>query len=121
MARWVQFTKRTEDPKLAWLECKLALRGIPSKRAGFSFHAPILEVPEEYEKAAQKILSYHIDNMPDNAKMFREMRGCPTEIAQRLQTAASLQEREHIARLANRLREKTPKLAKKLRKVAGRL
>ncbi len=45
---WEMVCKRTEDPKLAWIERQLAAQGIPCRRNGHSWHAPILEVPEAY-------------------------------------------------------------------------
>jgi len=59
--RWVLFTKRTEDPKLAWIEGQLQKLGIPSRRNGASFHAPILEVPEEHHQAADAWLQTPVD------------------------------------------------------------
>ena len=56
-----QFTKRTNDPKLAWIERTLAARGIPSRRNGASFHAPILEVPAEHLDAAHAFLAEPFD------------------------------------------------------------
>jgi len=53
---WVMFTKRTEDPKLAFIERVLTSRGIPNRRSGKSFHAPILEVPEDRLEDADKLL-----------------------------------------------------------------
>ena len=44
---WVMFTKRTEDPKLAWIEVALSEQGIASRRSGHSFHAPILQVKQK--------------------------------------------------------------------------
>jgi hypothetical protein len=61
---WVLFTKRTEDPKLAWLERRLAEAGIPSRRDGYSFHAPILKVPEQCLDKAWAILE-PVDDIPD--------------------------------------------------------
>jgi len=58
---WVCFTKRTEDPKLAWIERRLADCGIPSRRNGHSFHAPILEVLAQDEAAAWAFLAEPID------------------------------------------------------------
>ena len=46
-AEWVTFCKRTEDPKLAYLEYVLTRFSIPHRRTGASFHAPILEVSED--------------------------------------------------------------------------
>jgi hypothetical protein len=41
--------RRTEDPKLQWFESFLDNLGVPHQRAGHSFHAPILQVPEDDE------------------------------------------------------------------------
>jgi hypothetical protein len=43
---WVTLCRRTNDPKLRWIEDSLSRMGIPHRRRGESFHAPILEVPE---------------------------------------------------------------------------
>lgn len=63
--QWTMFTKRTEDPKLAWLEIELREAGIPSKRDGHSWHAPILKVPAYARYEAWKILS-PIDDIEDD-------------------------------------------------------
>lgn len=77
--RWVLFTKRTDDPKLGWIERQLTLRGIPSHRAGESFHAPILEVPEAYSDAAWALLNERVpgrrkrvDDIADDDPLFEE-------------------------------------------------
>lgn len=75
--RWVMLTKRTEDPKLAWLETHLREHGIPSRRRGSSFHAPILEVPKDRSDEAWKLLDAKIgrrvlDDIPDDDPMFRD-------------------------------------------------
>ena len=67
----VLFTKRTNDPKLAWLERRLTSRGIESKRDGYSFHAPILKVKEEDLDEAWRILEVY-DDVPDDDQMFYE-------------------------------------------------
>lgn len=69
--KWVMFTKRTDDPKLRWLQFELARHGIPNRRNGESWHAPILEVPADKEEAAWECLPPHLDNMRDDAKRFR--------------------------------------------------
>ena len=78
--QWVTLCKRTEDPKLAFIEALLTPRGIPSQRAGHSFHAPILQVPVEHEEAAWSLLGEKLpgrgrrntlDDMPDDHPMFR--------------------------------------------------
>ena len=61
---WAMFTKRTEEPKLLWLERQLTGRGIPHRRNGDSFHAPILEVPRERLEAAWRVLE-PVDDVPD--------------------------------------------------------
>ena len=65
----VVFTRRTNDPKLGWLERRLVASGIASQRDGKSFHAPILEVPEECLNAAWVILD-EVDDVPDDDPMF---------------------------------------------------
>lgn len=76
---WVRFTKRTEDPKLAWLERKLAEAGIESRRNGYSFHAPVLEVRPRDLDRAWAILSGPldesgrvVDDVPDDDPVFQE-------------------------------------------------
>ena len=69
---WVLFTKRTEEPKLCWLENKLSKARIQWRRRGRSFHAPILEVHEEDLERAWKILTPRIDDMDDDSPMFRK-------------------------------------------------
>ena len=73
--KWALFTKRTNDPKLIWVEAKLDTLGIPHRRNGESWHAPRLEVPEERLGDAWGILtSKHgdttIDDLPDNHPIF---------------------------------------------------
>ncbi len=68
--KWVRFTKRTDDPKLSWLEARLLEAGIPYRRNGQSFHAPILEVPEELLDKAWTLLPQQIDELPDDDPMF---------------------------------------------------
>lgn len=67
---WVLFTKRTEDPKLAWLEVQLTAAGIESRREGHSAHAPILQVHQSDLDAAWKILD-PVDELPDDDAMFQ--------------------------------------------------
>ena len=69
MTNWTQFTKRTNDPKLAALESMLDQAGIPHRRHGDSFHAPILQVPDERLDDAWKILD-PIDDIPDDDPRF---------------------------------------------------
>jgi hypothetical protein len=80
---WVLFCKRTEDPKLAWIEHQLDLKGIPHRRNGDSFHAPILEVPEDREEDAEEILTrrigrYTVDDIrDDHPRWQRELDAIP--------------------------------------------
>ena len=76
---WTMICKRTEDPKLAFFERLLKERGIPSRRNGASFHAPILEVPDDHHAAAWDILSEDVfgdgqrfDDIEDDAPVFSE-------------------------------------------------
>jgi hypothetical protein len=59
--KWVRFTKRTDDPKLAYLERRLDGMGVPHRRNGFSFHAPIMEVPEAFLERADAMLQERVD------------------------------------------------------------
>ncbi len=49
--------KRTNDPKLAYIESLLTERGIYHRRSGESFHAPILEVSSNKAEDAWKVLN----------------------------------------------------------------
>ena len=76
---WVRFTKRTCDPKLAWIERKLRERGVESRRHGESWHAPILEVQEKDLDAACAFLEEPfdesgvlVDDVEDDDPVFDE-------------------------------------------------
>lgn len=71
MTDWARFTKRTDDPKLAWLERQLDKAEIPHRRNGRSFHAPILEVPEDRLDTAWALLT-PVDDVDDDDEMFKE-------------------------------------------------
>jgi len=68
-AGWAVFTKRTEEPKLSWLERQLDRAGIPHRRRGQSFHAPILEVARDRLDDAWDILD-PVDDVPDDDPRF---------------------------------------------------
>lgn len=76
--RWVQLCKRTDDPKLGWIERELQARGIPTRRGIPSWHADAtLDVPEEHADAAWALLGERlpgrrrtIDDMPDDHADF---------------------------------------------------
>lgn len=74
--KWVLFTKRTNEPKLTWLRVRLLERGIPTRIHGASFHAPILEVPEPLQDAANAFLAApydgrpSLDDIPDDDPLF---------------------------------------------------
>ena len=70
---WVLFTKRTDDPTLSWLEHRLDDAGIPHRRNGWSFHAPIMEVPADRLSEAWVILD-PVDDIDDDDEMFGEYR-----------------------------------------------
>jgi hypothetical protein len=68
---YVLFCKRTNEPKLSWIERQLDKHGIPHRRNGNSFHAPILEVATGFESQANEILMqrvgrYTIDDIRDD-------------------------------------------------------
>jgi hypothetical protein len=70
-SEWVQLTKRTEDPKLSWLEDQLKDNGIEFRRHGESFHAPILQVKKaDYDKAME--ILEPIDDIPDDDPKYAE-------------------------------------------------
>jgi len=69
MSAWTTFTRRTDDPKLAWLEDQLTAAGILSRRYGRSFHAPILEVQKKDLDRAWDIL-LPVDDIPDDDPQF---------------------------------------------------
>ena len=67
--KWAQFTKRTNDPKLEWLETKMDEAGIRSRRNGESFHVPILEVDAARLDDEWAILE-PVDDIEDDDPMF---------------------------------------------------
>lgn len=67
--KFVLFTKRTNNPKLAWLERKLEEAGIAFKRTGESYHAPILRVLLKDERRAWQILD-PVDDILDDDPRF---------------------------------------------------
>jgi hypothetical protein len=71
------FTKRTNEPKLSHLESLLTEQGIPHRRNGESFHAPILEVENSKIDRALDILTSDVfgdgreyDDIPDDDEIF---------------------------------------------------
>lgn len=74
---WKQLTRRTEQPKLAWLMRALHEVGVPSRLNGASFHAPIMEVPAEHFSKAWAVLA-PVDDLSDDDPLFRdEAAACP--------------------------------------------
>ena len=76
---WVAFCRRTNDPKLRFIEAWLDNLGVEHRRNGKSFHAPILEVPEDqHDFCYEQILMAHdeqygiFDERPDDDPMFAE-------------------------------------------------
>lgn len=70
--KYVQFTRRTNEPKLAWIEQQLEREGIKHRRQGESWHAPILEVEESRINDAWAILTL-VDDIEDDDPQFEEM------------------------------------------------
>ena len=84
-AAWVTLCKRTEDPKLSYIERLLTQCAIPHKRSGESWHAPILYVPKAFETIAESVLAQpakkaygirtrlgvSLDDVPDSHRDFR--------------------------------------------------
>ena len=80
---WAMVCKRTDDPKLAWIENRLDALGIEHRRGIPSFHAnATLEVPAEQETAFWEFMmqpapsKYRrwyktLDDMPDDHAIFR--------------------------------------------------
>ena len=75
--KYVQFTKRTDEPKLSHLEKLLTIHGISSRREGRSFHAPILMVPDSELENAHALLESDVffdgrsyDDIPDDDAVF---------------------------------------------------
>jgi len=68
---WVQFTKRTNAPKLTWLVLELRRLGIPCRLNGASFHAPLLQVLERDRDRAWSILN-PVDDIPDEDLCFSQ-------------------------------------------------
>lgn len=79
---WTRLCKRTNDPKLSYIEGWLDSLGIRHRRNGHSFHAPILEVPSaDHDRAYTTILLAHdseytiFDDRPDDDPMFGQIQG----------------------------------------------
>lgn len=69
--KWVRLTRRTDDPKLQWFQGRLDELGIPNRRNGHSFHAPILEVDSERYGDAYAVLE-PVDDIPDDDERFKQ-------------------------------------------------
>jgi hypothetical protein len=69
--KWTTLTRRTDDPKLSWLEQQLDLSEISHRRNGETFHAPIMEVQQMHFDAAWKILE-PVDDIPDDDPRWTE-------------------------------------------------
>jgi hypothetical protein len=67
---WITLCRRTNDPKLRDIERQLDEMEIPHRRHGESFHAPILQVPEELYDLANTILTLEYDDIPDDDPRF---------------------------------------------------
>ena len=69
--KMVLFTKRTNDPKLSWLERELGRAGIRYNRDGCSSHAPLLYVERSRLNDAWDILD-PIDDISDDVLRWTE-------------------------------------------------
>ena len=67
--QWRVFTRRTDEPKLTYIEHMLDTHGIPHRRNGESWHAPITEVPLDRFDEAWELLD-PIDDIEDDDPMF---------------------------------------------------
>jgi hypothetical protein len=68
---WLQFTKRTNNPKLQWLLDTCKAKGLRVVKRGNSHHAPITYVHRDDYDAAWAILS-PVENVADDAARFRK-------------------------------------------------
>ena len=71
--KWVQLTKRTNDPKLQCLQFKLRDAGIESRRNGESWHAPILQVMDKDLDRAWEILNPIDEISDDDPRWYAEL------------------------------------------------
>lgn len=71
LTKWKMLTKRTDDPKLSWIERQLDRAGIAHRRNGNSFHAPIMEVEEARFPFALRMLD-PIDDVEDDDPRFTD-------------------------------------------------
>ena len=108
---WESLCRRTNDPKLAFIEAWLDNLGVPHRRNGKSYHAPILEVPAEHlEFCDEQILKapdldYGIfDDRPDDDAMFQIERITMTTDGSHRETS-DISEHEMAAHFENLNRE----------------
>lgn len=71
MIEYITLTRRTDDPKLKWIEGELKKAGIRNKRVGHSFHGPIMQVEKSKLNQAMAILD-PVDDIPDDDPRFKE-------------------------------------------------
>ena len=73
---WEQLCRRTNDPKLSFIEARLDAMGIAHKREGESRDAPILRVDARRFEEAWALLSEDVagmgelDEIPDDDPIF---------------------------------------------------
>lgn len=67
---WIQFTKRTNEPKLSWLEGELDKLNIAHRRNGNSWHAPITEVKGVTDWSRAMNILAEVDDIPDDDERF---------------------------------------------------
>ena len=73
---WETLCRRTEDPKLRFIELVLDRMGIPHRRNGSSFHAPILEVRSGDLDAADSTLTTTLGDIADKRGIAAEELAC---------------------------------------------
>ena len=97
---WACFTRRTNEPKLTWLEQRLEEKGIPYRRNGSSSHAPILEVLATRIDEAWLELG-PVDALPDDDPMFIQKKplGCIDRLSMLLERVASSSAEESLVAL----------------------
>ena len=78
--KWVTFTRRTDGLKQRWLRRQLDRAGIQHRLNGWSFHGPILQVPEKDLERAWEFLPPMIDEAADDHMAFEITAATPLMI-----------------------------------------
>ena len=78
--KWVTLTRRTDGKKLRWLRRQLDRAGIRNGLSGWTFHGPILRVPEKDLERAWEFLPPMIDEAADDHMAFEITEATPMMI-----------------------------------------